>query len=516
MEINKMLAGDSLNSEFLAFYMPLHEKYTPWQQALNERRKQEVGKAYMNSIKPDYGSRVSEEKPDEWKIDLPEWCQDQRNQMTGPADNAELVVKMMNSGAPGVMIDFEDSMANQWPNLMKAHTNALNAIYRTISYHKKNKTNLINEDSKSVMWIRPRGLHMTQNLGFPYSLSRAETSASLFDVARIAFYVNSIDDPKFAPEGLKNQPLTFYIPKSESAAEAKWWASLFKDIAQAKGWEPDYIKCMALLESHPLAYQAEDFIWNLKDHIVGLNLGRWDYMASLIEYNQSDPQWVLPDRNTIPHDISFFQDLRKHMVNVCHFHGIMAIGGMTALYPSRTDSELNERALKILEADKKNEAAMGMDGAWTGHPDQNQIAVDQFPEPNQIGFVHANPNTFEWDRQPDLRPTHDLGGGTISENGTRQAIRVAIRYRNGVLIGKGASLLDGYMEDLATDRICRLMISQRLRHLKDHTGDYVRNLFNEELQRLIDDGNEQGTEETLRKAKVLTESYVMLRQHNPS
>ena len=40
-----------------------------------------------------------------WRIELPEWCQDQRNQMTGPADDAELVVKMLNSGAPGVMLD---------------------------------------------------------------------------------------------------------------------------------------------------------------------------------------------------------------------------------------------------------------------------------------------------------------------------------------------------------------------------------------------------------------------------
>ena len=43
-------------------------------------------------------------------------------------------------------------------------------------------------------------------------------------------------------------------------------------------------------------------------------------------------------------------------------------------------------------------------------------------------------------------------------------MRTVIRYRNGVLNGKGASLLDGYMEDLATDRIYRLMIAQRLRH----------------------------------------------------
>ena len=39
-----------------------------------------------------------------------------------------------------------------------------------------------------------------------------------------------------------------------------------------------------------------------------------------------------------------------------------------------------------------------------------------------------------------------------------------IRYRHGVLSGRGASLLDGYMEDLATDRIYRLMIAQRVLH----------------------------------------------------
>jgi len=46
----------------------------------------------------------------------------------------------------------------------------------------------------------------------------------------------------------------------------------------------------------------------------------------------------------------------------------------------------------------------------------------------------------------------------------RAAVRTVIRYRNGVLNGKGASLLDGYMEDLATDRIYRVMIAQRMKH----------------------------------------------------
>ncbi len=137
---------------------------------------------------------------------------------------------------------------------------------------------------------------------------------------------------------------------------------------------------------------------------------------------------------------------------------MLAIGGMTALYPSREDAELNARALKVLAEDKKNESLSLMDGAWTGHPDQNEIAVSQFPVPNQL---HARPaNT---DTHPDLRPLPTaVGKRTLA--GTRAAIRTVIRYRNGVLNGKGASLLDGYMEDLATDRIYRLMIAQRMAH----------------------------------------------------
>ena len=73
---------------------------------------------------------------------------------------------------------------------------------------------------------------------------------------------------------------------------------------------------MALVESHPLAYQMEEFLYNLREHLVGLNLGRWDYMASLIHFNLEDPEWTLPDRNTIPHDVPFFQRLRAVVVGV--------------------------------------------------------------------------------------------------------------------------------------------------------------------------------------------------------
>jgi malate synthase len=471
-------AAVALPEGFLDFLLPLHRSFTPRQQELIAARAK-VLKASHRGDRPEHLS-PSGSMTSEWKIELPSWCADQRNQMTGPADDAELVVKMLNSGAPGVMLDLEDSMANQWPNLMEGIKNILSALDGTLTYFDRKRSRTVSiEDNNTAIWTRARGLHINQAGVLP---GNELMSASLFDVA-LVFY--SVD---FAQ--LKH-PLAFYIPKSESTAEALWWRNLFQALAETKGLPRDYIKCMALVESHPLAYQIEEFIYNLRDHLVGLNLGRWDYMASLIHFNLQDPEWVLPDRNTIPHNVAFFQNLRELLAEVCHKRGILAIGGMTALYPSRTDAELNERALRVLAEDKKNEAGCLMDGAWTGHPDQNDIAVSQFPYPNQL---HARRENAE--RYPDLRPVPH-GVGNLTLDGTRAAVRTVIRYRNGVLNGKGASLLDGYMEDLATDRIYRLMIAQRMLHRDAvqvvdgagqpvvHTPEQVSELFDEEVNKII-------------------------------
>src|SRR6184192_115461 len=489
-----------LSAEFIEFFVPLHRRFSPWQESLIAERKRALA-ASLDGEKPTHhypGMAIR----NGWKIELPEWCQDQRNQMTGPADDAELVVKMLNSGAPGVMLDLEDSTVNDWEHQRLGVEDVLQALRGTLTYFDKKRDKVTGiKPSPTVIWIRPRGLHIHQGGIFPNEL----TSASLFDVASIVYRVE--------PAELKH-PLSFYIPKSESAEEALWWRDLFQAIAEARGWPPDYIKCMALVESHPLAFQMEEFLFNLRDHILGLNLGRWDYMASLIHFNLQDPEWVLPDRNTIPHDVPFFQNLRELMPEVCHKRGMLAIGGMTALYPSREDAELNARALKVLEQDKKNEAKSLMDGAWTGHPDQNEIAVNQFPYPNQVQARRPDADIHK-----DLRPSPQ-GVGKRTLQGTRDAVRTVIRYRNGVLNGKGASLLDGYMEDLATDRIYRYMIAQRTMHdvrVPDNGGEathspaLVSQLFDEEIDRLVKQWpkNEAGSPETMRQARDLAERMVL-------
>ncbi|MDQ6942145.1 MAG: hypothetical protein M3169_06475 [Candidatus Eremiobacteraeota bacterium] len=492
-------AGFSIENDlpagFGAFYRPLHERFAPLQRAAIEARHR-VLDASQHGRKPQY--LPPSDAQGDWKIEIPDWVRDQRNQMTGPADDHELGVKMLNSGAPGVMIDLEDSMANDFARTLGGIDNTIAMYYGELTYVDKKRGDAVVgvKPSATVLWTRVRGLHLSQA-----GIDDEPTPASLFDLALLAY---KLDFSKL------KHPLAIYIPKSQAANEALWWRDVFQAVAEAKGLEPHAIKAMALIEAFPFAYQIEEFAYHLRDHLLGLNLGRWDYMASLIHFNLDDANWVLPDRNTIPHDVGFFQNLRERIPEVCHRHGLLAIGGMTALFPDRSNPELNARALAALEKDKKNESASLFDGAWTGHPDQNAIAVAQFPDPNQNFARKPGANAT-----PDLLPSI-AGVGEKSEAGTRAAVRTVIRYRHGYLSGRGASLLDGYMEDLATDRIYRLMIAQRIRHGMHAAADVTR-FFDEELAKLLAEPVAQDPNEAAKFREARRQSEMMITDgyHDP-
>jgi len=498
--MNAAPAGFSIETDlpagFAAFYQPLHEALTGRQQALLAKRHMRLD-ASQQGKKPAY--LPPSDAQGDWSVSLPTWVADQRNQMTGPADDHELVVKLMNSGSPAVMIDLEDSMANTFDRILLGIDNAVAAYYGSLTYvdHKRGGNTVTIKPSSTVLWTRVRGLHLGQA-----GIYSVPTSAALFDLALLVY---KLDFARLT------HPLAIYIPKSESAEEALWWRDVFQAVAKAKGLDDPYaIKAMALVEAFPFAYEIEEFAYHLRDHILGLNLGRWDYMASLIDYNLDDPNWVLPDRNTIPTDVGFFQNLRERIPEVCHRHGILAVGGMTALFPDRTNPELNARAMAVLERDKHNESVCLFDGAWTGHPDQNAIAVAQFPAPNQGMKRKPGANAT-----PDLLPSI-AGVGTKSEAGTRAAVRTAIRYRHGYINGLGASLLDGYMEDLATDRIYRLMIAQRIRHGM-HTAAEVTRFFDEELATLLAEPQNQdpAQQAVYREARSQSEEMIRDGYHDP-
>lgn len=494
MQVNTAPKNHEFDKSFLDYLRKLSNKFSPAQKKFIRGRQRRLDRA-RTGHQPGYRG-PSNATVGNWQIKLPSWLQDQRNQMTGPADNTKLVTQLLNSNSPGVMLDLEDSMANNWENLLVGYSNIKKALYGKISYNKNGQTVSVNSKCRenTVVFTRVRGLHLGQIIPTRFRVGQL-ISASVFDLAMLTY---DLDVSKL------QHPLCFYIPKSESSREAKWWSQIFSYIERLKRWPQGTIKCMALVESYPLAYEIEEFIYELRRYIVGLNLGRWDYMASLFDYRYNDPDWLFPDRNSIPVDAPFFQNLRKRMVEICHKRGILAIGGMSALYPDRKNKKFNDIAQKKLKLDKLNESNVGMDGAWTGHPDQNDIAVLSFPEPNQLnvryGSAWVKPNLS--DKGPAWnKPTQE---------GTREAVRVCIQYRQGVLSGKGASLINGYMEDLATDRIYRIIITQRLDR-GVYTEEELKSIFVDETGKLI----EKYPDVNWLQGRDATWNLIQTRQFNP-
>ena len=106
-------------------------------------------------------------------------------------------------------------MANCWPNLTLGINNVLLALKGELAYYDAKRNQIVGiAKSDTVLFIRPRGLHLNQAGIVPEELM----AASLFDVAMVAYQVKA--------DGLQH-PLSFYIPKSESAEEALWWRDLF-------------------------------------------------------------------------------------------------------------------------------------------------------------------------------------------------------------------------------------------------------------------------------------------------
>ena len=297
----------------------LHDTFEPRRQALLAERHDVLARVHAGQL-PAF--RRGSEAWHDGRIDLPDFADDQRNQMTGPADEAKLVINLCNSGAPGCMLDLEDSITTFWPNVSCGIANAVAAVHETLTYvdPRSGKRYEI-RPTDQVVYTRPRGMHLDET----HALRDEVVSGSLFDLALVLFQIHD------APQRRR----CLYVPKVESAAEARWWIELIAEVERAAGLPVGSTKLMLLIESFTAAFPIEPSIEAARSHVIGLNLGRWDYMASLIHFKLADPGWIFPDRNTIPVDVPFFRTVRKLIVELCNRHGIVPIGGMTALFPSK-------------------------------------------------------------------------------------------------------------------------------------------------------------------------------------
>ena len=377
------------------------------------------------------------------------------------------------------MADFEDSNSPLWANMIGGQVNLADAVRGSMEHEEKGKQYSL-EPEHAVLLVRPRGLHLPErhlrlNGGF---VAGAFADFGLFVHRNAAAQLERGAGPYF------------YIPKLESAAEAALWRDAFLIAEETLGLERGTIKATVLIETIPAAFEMDAILYELRDHAAGLNAGRWDYIFSMIKRFRSRPEFVLPDRGDVTMTVPFMEAYSELLVKTCHARGAHAMGGMSAVIPSRSDEEANQKAFEAVRSDKEREAGAGFDGTWVAHPDSVPVAMEAFD-----AVLGSSPNQVSRQRDDVSVSADDLLSvpqtpGEITEDGLRLNVNVGIQYISSWLRGNGAAGIYGLMEDAATAEISRAQVWQWIEHgevLDDGrpiTPDLVRTLAGEELEKI--------------------------------
>jgi malate synthase len=212
----------------------------------------------------------------------------------------------------------------------------------------------------------------------------------------------------------------------------------------------------------------DEILYELRDHVVGLNCGRWDYIFSFIKCFHKHPQFILADRSQLTMTAHFMRSYSLLLIKTCHRRGVHAMGGMAAQIPIKGDPEANEIALAKVRADKEREARDGHDGTWVAHPGLVSVAEEVFnrymPGPNQI------------ERQRDdvkvtAQDLLSIPEGEITEAGLAGNVSAALRYIAAWKGGQGSVPIHNLMEDVATAEIARAQLWQWIRYPKGVMND---------------------------------------------
>jgi len=442
-----------LTPEALTFLAELHQRFNGRRLELLARRNERQEQIQHGKL-PDFLDETRTIRESDWQVGpTPDDLRDRRVEITGPAE-AKMMINALNSGAQAFMCDFEDSLSPTWDNILQGQINLQDAVRRQLVFKNEAGKQYALNPQVATLLVRPRGWHLPEK---HLTLAGERLSASLVDFG-LYFFHN-------AQEALaRGSGPYFYLPKLESHLEARLWNDVFDQAQDLLGIPRGQIKVTVLIETIMTAFEMDEILYELRDHITGLNAGRWDYIFSIIKKFQGDANRVLPDRAQVTMSVPFMRAYCDLLVKTCHARGAHAMGGMAAFIPSRKDAEVNRVALAKVREDKEREVQQGFDGTWVAHPDLVPVAGQVFTK-----AFGSRPNQKERQR-PDVRATQKdlltltVPGGQITADGIANNIDVALQYIDYWLAGSGAVAIHDLMEDAATAEIARAQLWQWIHH----------------------------------------------------
>ena len=440
--------NEIISNDALEFIQEIHKQFNSKRlDLLNERKKRQ--KIIDNGGKLDFLDETKKIRESNWKIkNIPKDLLKRQVEITGPPVPKKMLISALNSGADCYMTDFEDSLTPTFDNLIQGQLNLKDAVNRKIDFvdEKIGKEYKLNEKT-AVLLVRPRGLHLDEK---NVTINDERISGTFFDLGLSLFH----NAKKLIKNG--SGPY-FYLPKLEHYLECRLLNDVISFCEKKLSLETGVVKVTVLIETINAVFQMDEFLWELKDHIVGLNAGRWDYLFSYQKVYRNTKMVVLPDRSKVNMFVPFMSNYNKLLVDTCHKRGAFGMGGMSAQVIAKANpKEINDKALAGVKKDKERELNQGNDGAWVAHPSLVQpvknIFEKNFDGPNQLKkFNNDKINRRDLLDEPKIE-------NAITENGLRENLQEGIEYLAYWLFGTGASVVNYLMADVATCEVSRAQL----------------------------------------------------------
>jgi malate synthase len=438
-----------LTAGALGFIAELHRKFDATRHKLLARR-MDMQRRFDAGVLPDFLPETQTVRDGDWKIAaLPADLMDRRVEITGPVDR-KMVINALNSDAQVYMADFEDACSPSWANIIEGQINLKDRWSDKLEHVDLETGKSYALDHKlALLMVRPRGWHLTEE---HVAIDGAPVSGALFDFGLYLFHNHA----RIRAAGTGPY---FYLAKLENHLEARLWNDVFVHAQEKLGLAQGSIKATVLIETLPAGFEMDEILHAMREHITGLNCGRWDYIFSFIKRLGKNKRFLTPDRAVMGMDKAFLRAYSLLLIKTCHRRGAFAMGGMAAQIPVKGDEQANKAAFAKVRVDKEREAGNGHDGTWVAHPGLVPVAEEAFARysPNQLGKLRQDVAVTR-DQLLEVHP------GARTEEGLRLNIRVGIQYLEAWLEGRGVVPLYNLMEDAATAEISRAQVWQWLYH----------------------------------------------------
>ena len=303
-------------------------------------------------------------------------------ELTGPWHPLDMAFNALNSPAPLNMPDFEDASpphfqpdgtpSNEPVGVFAAMQNAKEIFEgrwsdRPYEVVKKGKKRAYRIDKPAAQWptrlARPPSIHVR----YDHVTVDGKPAPGIVVITTL-WAVSNYDALTRAGSGVY-----FYIPKLQTPREALIVEKLLARLEGLVGVPAGTFKVKVLYEEGNAGRQLAGIAWVLRRRLLGTNVGRWDYLGSLIEMWKDDPKGVFPDPQTIgmatPNMIAYqrYNALLMLMAGMKNgeFSNAAPIGGMAAvmIYQGSDPygrSVYNPLAVRAIVIDKLRERLLGL------------------------------------------------------------------------------------------------------------------------------------------------------------